>query len=129
MTIQLTHKDKARRGFSDDPVFRTRSKVRLLQGASTMPRHGQGEAGLYCLPDAALTCTSKLRVVSGALYPCFVERATKDKWVEDHYVLPPDAKKDGTAGACPTETQSRKRPGWPPFSTASKPSSTWPRPQ
>ena len=97
MTIQLAHTEaKARaRGFSDDPVFKTRSKVRLLHGVSTMPKHGLGAAGLYCLPDAALTCTSKLRVISGALYAVFVERAAKDKWVEDHYVLPPDAKKDG----------------------------------
>jgi hypothetical protein len=97
MSIQLTHTDKARarRGFSDDPVFKTRSKVRLLHGVSTMPKHGLGAAGLYCLPDVAQTCTSKLRVIPSALYVVFVERAAKDKWVDDHFVLPPDAEKDG----------------------------------
>ena len=98
MTIQLAHTETqggARHGFSDDPVFKTRSKVQLLHGVSTMPKHGLGAPGLYCLPDPALTCTSKLRVISGALYAVFVERAAKDKWVEDHYVLPPAARKDG----------------------------------
>ena len=98
MTIQLAHTENrghARRGFSDDPVFKTRSKVRLLHGVSTMPRHGLGAAGLYCLPNENQDCTSKLRVISGALYTVFVERAAKDKWVGDHYVLPPDAEKDG----------------------------------
>ena len=98
MTIQLAHteaKARARRGFSDDPMFKSRSKVRLLHGVSKMPKHGRGQPGLFCLPDEALTCTSKLRVVSGALYAVFVERTTKDTWVADHYVLPPDAVRDG----------------------------------
>ena len=130
MTLAHTEtKGRTRRGFSDDPVFKTRAKVRLLHGVSKMPKHGLGAPGLYCLPDEALTCTSKLRVVSGALYPIFVERGGSDKWVDDHYVLPPEAEKDSTAGGCPTETQSRKRPGSPPFSTGSRPSSIWPRPQ
>jgi hypothetical protein len=95
MTLAHTEtKGRARRGFSDDPVFRTRNKIRLLHGVSKMPKHGLGAPGLYCLPDEALTCTSKLRVVSGALYPIFVERGGSDKWVEDHYVLPPEAEKD-----------------------------------
>jgi hypothetical protein len=98
MTIQLAHTENrshARRGFSDDPVFKTRSKVRLLHGVSTMPRHGLGAPGLYCLPNEGQTCTSKLRVISGALHTVFVERAAKDKWVGDHYVLPDNAEKEG----------------------------------
>ena len=95
MTLAHTEtKGRTRRGFSDDPVFKTRAKVRLLHGVSKMPKHGLGAPGLYCLPDEALTCTSKLRVVSGALYPIFVERGGSDKWVDDHYVLPPEAEKD-----------------------------------
>jgi hypothetical protein len=96
MTIQLAHPEaKVRHGFSDDPIFTVRHKIRLLQGVSKMPRHGQGAAGLYCLPNESQDCTSKLRVVPSALYPVFVERTSDDKPTgREHYVLPNAAEKD-----------------------------------
>ena len=60
-----------------------------------MPKHGQGQPGLWILPDAAATCTSKLRVIAAAVYSTLVERTTSDKWVDEHYILPPDAEKNG----------------------------------
>ena len=39
---------------SNDPELLTRSKVRLLQNTSKMPKHGLGEAGRFVLPDENL---------------------------------------------------------------------------
>jgi hypothetical protein len=61
-------KAHAGRGFSDDPALTARHKIRLLQNTSKLPKHGQGAPGLFLMPDAALTCASKLRVVLGAVY-------------------------------------------------------------
>ena len=47
------------------------------------------------MPDEGQSCTSKLRVIPGALYPVFVERTASDKWAADYYVLPSGAEKDG----------------------------------
>ena len=71
-------KGRAGRGFSDDPVFKTRSKVRLLHDARKCQSTDLARRALL-LPDEALTCTSKLRVIPAALYPIFVERAADDK--------------------------------------------------
>jgi hypothetical protein len=99
MTISQTMQDllkaAAGRGVSDDPTLLSRSKVRLLQGTSKMPRHGRGEPGRYLLPDEAQTCVNRLRVVPGVLYSVLVERTAEDKWADEHYVLPDAAEKNG----------------------------------
>ena len=56
-TTQELLKAHAGRGFSNDPALLLRSKVRLLQTRSTKPKHGQGEPGLFLLPDESQTCT------------------------------------------------------------------------
>ena len=88
-------KAHAGRGFSDDPALRARHKIRLLQNTSRLPKHGQGAPGLFVLPDEAQTCTSKVRLVAGALYSIFVEKTSDDKWLGEHHVLPFDAEKAG----------------------------------
>ena len=93
---QALLKAHAGRGFSDDPALTAKHKIRLLQNTSKLPRHGQGAPGLFLLPDESLTCTSKLRVVLGAVYSTYVERALDGKPVgREHLHLPPDAEKDG----------------------------------
>jgi hypothetical protein len=87
-------KAAAGRGVSNGPTLLTRSKVRLLQNTSKMPKHGRGAPGLYLLPDEAQTCVKTLRVISGVLYPVFVERGPDDKFVREHHVLPPEVEKD-----------------------------------
>jgi hypothetical protein len=87
-------KAAAGRGVSNDPTLLTRSKVKLLQNASKMPKHGRGAAGLYVLPDEAQTCVKTLRVISGILYSVFVERTLDDKFVIERCILPPEAEKD-----------------------------------
>jgi hypothetical protein len=107
MTISLTTQDllkaAAGRGVSDDPMLLSRSKVRLLQGMSKMPRHGRGEPCLYLLPDEAQTCVNRLRVVPGALYSVLVERTADDKWTDEHYVLPDAAEKNGYGWRLPNK--------------------------
>jgi hypothetical protein len=107
MTIsQATHellKAHAGRGFSSDPALLARHKVRLAQNTSKLPKHGQGQPGLWILPDAAATCTSKLRVIAGAVYSILVERTTSDKWVDEHHILPPDAEKNGYGWRLPNK--------------------------
>jgi hypothetical protein len=95
-TTQELLKAHAGRGFSDDPALTARHKIRLLQNTSKLPKHGQGAPGLFLQPDESLTCTSKLRVVLGAVYSTYVERALDGKPVgREHLHLPPDAEKDG----------------------------------
>jgi hypothetical protein len=94
-TTQELLKAAAGRGVSNDPALLTRSKVRLLQNTSKMPKHGRGAPGLYLLPDEAQTCVKTLRVVSGILYSVFVEHGPDDKPVREHHVLPSEAEKDG----------------------------------
>jgi hypothetical protein len=94
-TTQELLKAAAGRGISKDPALLTRSKVRLLQNTSKMPKHGRGAPGLYLLPDEAQTCVKTLRVVSGIVYSVFVERGPDDKPVRETHVLPPQAEKDG----------------------------------
>jgi hypothetical protein len=94
-TTQELLKAQAGRGVSNDPELLVRSKVRLLQNTSKMPKHGQGAAGLFCLPDESLSCTSKLRVIPGILYTTFVERPDDKSAPPEHYVLPPGAEQDG----------------------------------
>jgi hypothetical protein len=93
-TTQELLKAAAGRGVSNDPTLVIRSKVRLLQNTSKMPKHGRGAPGLYLLPDEAQTCAETLRVISGVLYSVFVERTLDDKFVVERYVLPPEAEKD-----------------------------------
>jgi hypothetical protein len=88
-------KAAAGRGVSHDPTLMTRSKVKLLQNTSKMPKHGRGAPSLYLLPDEAQTCVDRLRVISGILYSILVERTSDDKFADEHYVLPPEAEKDG----------------------------------
>jgi hypothetical protein len=95
-TTQELLKAAAGRGVSNDPELLIRSKVRLLQNTSKLPKHGQGAPGLFLLPDESLTCTSKLRVVLGAVYSTHVERFPDDKPTgREHFVLPDEAQKDG----------------------------------
>ena len=55
-----------------------------------------GRAGPFSLPDEAQTCTSKLRVILGAVYSTYVERSPDGKpRAANTFVLPPDAEKDG----------------------------------
>jgi hypothetical protein len=94
-TLELL-KARVGHGFSDDPALTARHKIRLLQNTSKLPKHGQGAPGLFLLPDEAQTCTSKLRVILGAVYSTYVERTPDGKPVgREHFVLPPDAEKDG----------------------------------
>jgi hypothetical protein len=102
-TTQELLKAAAGRGVSNDPTLLTRSKVRLLQNTSKMPKHGRGAPGLWLLPDEAQTCVARLRVVSGALYSILVERSADDKWADEHYVLPDEAEKDGYRWRLPNE--------------------------
>jgi hypothetical protein len=88
-------KAAAGRGVSNDPALLTRSKVRLLQSKSRMPKHGRGDPGLYSLPDESQTCIGKVRVVPGILYAILVEHDAADKPVGETFVLPNDAAKDG----------------------------------
>ena len=94
-TTQELLKAHAGRGFSNDPALLARHKVRLLQNTSKLPKHGHGAPGLWLLPDEASSCTSKVRLVAGALYSIFVEKTSDDKWVSEHHVLPFDAEKVG----------------------------------
>jgi hypothetical protein len=95
-TTQELLKARLGRGFSDDPALTTRHKIRLLQNTSKLPKHGQGAPGLFLLPDESLTCTSKLRVILGAVYSTCVERLPDGKPAgREHFLLPPDAQKDG----------------------------------
>jgi hypothetical protein len=97
MTISITTQEllkAAGRGVSNDPTLLTRSKVRLLQNTSKMPKHGRGAPGLYLLPDEAQSCVQTLRVILGILYSVFVERGPDDKFVLEHHALPPEAEKD-----------------------------------
>jgi hypothetical protein len=87
-------KAAAGRGVSNDPALLTRSKVKLLQKTSKMPKHGLGAAGLYLLPDEAQTCANRLRVIPAVLYSMFVERALDDRYVGEHFVLPGEAEKE-----------------------------------
>lgn len=82
------------RGISADPELLIRSKIKLLQNTSKMPRHGRGAPGHFLLPDEALTCTDRVRVVPGILYSVFIERTSDDKYVREHFVLPPGAERD-----------------------------------
>jgi hypothetical protein len=93
-TTQELLKAAAGRGVSNDPTLLTRSKVRLLQNTSKMPKHGRGAPGVYLLPDEAQTCVKTLRVILGVLYSVFVERGPDDKFVAEHHALPPAAEKD-----------------------------------
>ena len=100
MTISQSTQELLRahagRGFSDDPALTARHKIRLLQNTSKLPKHGRGAPGLFLLPDEAQTCTSKLRVILGAVYSTYVERMPDGKPVgREHFVLPADAAKDG----------------------------------
>jgi hypothetical protein len=99
MTIsQMTQallKAAAGRGASNDPALLTRSKVRLLQNVSKLPKHGRGAPGQYVVPSEAQDCIATLRVVPAILYPVWVERTENDKFVGEHFVLPDDAEKDG----------------------------------
>ena len=118
-------KAHAGRGFSDDPALTARHKIRLLQNTSKLPKHGQGAPGLFLLPDEAQTCTSKLRVILGAVYSTYVERSPDGKPAgREHFSCRPTPRKTGLAGVCPTETCLRRRRGSPASSTASRPSST-----
>jgi hypothetical protein len=107
MTISPTTQDllkaAAGRGVSDDPTLLSRSKVRLLQGTSKMPRHGRGEPGLYLLPDEAQTGVNTLRVVPGVLYSVLVERTADERWADEHYVLPDAAEKNGYGWRLPNK--------------------------
>jgi hypothetical protein len=96
-------KAAAGRGVSNDPTLLTRSKVRLLQNTSKMPKHGRGAPGLWLLPDEAQTCVARLRVIPAILYPVLVERMPDDKWAAEHYVLPPEAQKDGYGWRLPNK--------------------------
>ena len=105
-------KTHAGRGVSNDPELLLRSKVRLLQAGSTKPKHGRGEAGLYCLPDESQTCTSKLRAILGAVYSIHVERTPDDKPTgREHFVVPAEAVRDGYRWVLPNknviETEAR----------------------
>ena len=100
MTISQTTQELLKahvgRGFSDDPALTARHKIRLLQNTSKLPKHGQGAPGLFLLPDEAQTCTSKLRVILGAVYSTYVERSPDGKPAgREHFLLPADAEKDG----------------------------------
>lgn len=99
MTISTTTaellKAGAGRGVSNDPALLTRSKVRLLQNVSKLPRHGRGAPGMFVLPDEAQTCVATLRVVPAILYSIWVERTENDKFVGEHFCLPSEAEKDG----------------------------------
>ena len=106
MTISQSTQEllKARvgRGFSDDPALTARSKIRLLQHTSKLPKHGKGAPGLFLLPDEALTCTSKLRVILGSVYLVYVERSPDGKPAgREHFIVPPGAEKDGFAWRLP----------------------------
>lgn len=94
-TTQELLKAAAGRGVSNDPALLTRSKVRLLQNVSKLPKHGRGAPGMFVLPDEAQTCVATLRGVLGVIYPAWVERTENDKFVGEHFVLPSDAEKDG----------------------------------
>jgi len=95
-TTQELLKAAAGRGVSNDPELLTRSKVRLLQNTSKLPKHGQGAAGLFLLPNESLSCTSKLRVVLGVVYQVYVERTPDDKPTgREHFVVPAEAVRDG----------------------------------
>lgn len=116
MTISQTTQELLKaytgRGVSNDPELLLRSKIRLLQNTSKKPKHGLGESGLYCLPDEALTCTSKLRAVLGAVYSTYAERTPDDKPAgREHFLLPADARKDGFVWRLPNknllETEAR----------------------
>jgi hypothetical protein len=105
-------KAHAGRGVSNDPELLLRSKIRLLQNSSTKPKHGRGESGLYCLPDEAQTCASKLRAILGAVYSIYVEHAPNDKPTGgEHFVLPAEAVRDGYNWLLPNknviQTESR----------------------
>ena len=111
-TTQELLKAHAGRGFSDDPALTARHKIRLLQNTSKLPKHGQGAPGLFLLPDEAQTCTCKLRVILGAIYSTYVERAPDGKPVgREHFLLPADAEKDGFGWRLPNgnmlETEAR----------------------
>jgi hypothetical protein len=99
MTISPTTREllkaAAGRGVSNDPTLLNRSKVRLLQNTSKMPKHGRGAPGLYVLPDEAQTCVKTLRVISGILYSVFIERTPDDKFANEHLLLPGGAEQDG----------------------------------
>jgi hypothetical protein len=94
-TTQELLKAAAGRGVSDDPALLTRSKVRLLQNVSKLPKHGRGAPGMFVLPDEVQTCATALRAVLGVIYPVWVERTENDKFVGERFVLPDDAEKDG----------------------------------
>lgn len=51
-TAQDLLKDAAKRGVLDDPTLLSRSKVRLLQGMSRMPKHWHGDPSLLKRPGA-----------------------------------------------------------------------------
>jgi hypothetical protein len=90
-------KAHAGRGFSDDPALTARHKIRLLQNTSKLPKHGQGQPGLFLQPDEAATCTSRLRVVLGKVYSTYVERSPDGKPAgREHLHLPADAEKDSS---------------------------------
>lgn len=88
-------KAAAGRGVSNDPALSSRSKIRLLQNVSKLPKHGRGAPGMFVLPDEGQTCSAMLRGVLGAIYPVWIERTDNDKFVGEHFVLPDDAEKDG----------------------------------
>jgi hypothetical protein len=94
-TTQELLKAAAGRGASNDPALLTRSKVRLLQNVSKLPKHGRGAPGQYVVPGDDQPCLATLRVVLAILYPVWVERMENDKFVGEHFVLPDDAEKDG----------------------------------
>ena len=74
--------------------FVTRSKIRQLQNTSKLPKHGRGAPGRFLLPDEASTCADRVRVIPGILYSVFIERTSDDKYVREHYALPPWAERD-----------------------------------
>jgi hypothetical protein len=94
-TTQEMLKVAAGRGLSNDPELLTRSKIRLLQKTSKLPRHGMGAPGLFVLPDEAATCVTALRLVPSILYTVFSERTPDDKYAGEHFILPAAAEKDG----------------------------------
>ena len=94
-TTQELLREHAGRGVSNDPALLIRSKVRLLQNVSKLPKHGHGAPGMFVLPDEAQTCIATLRGVLGAIYPVWVERTENDRFVGEHFVLLNDAEKDG----------------------------------
>ena len=103
-TTQELLKARAGRGVSNDPELLLRSKIRLLQAGSTKPKHGRGEAGLYCLPDESQTCTSKLRAILGAVYSIYVEHTPNDKPTgHEHFVVPAEAVRDGYRWVLPNK--------------------------